>query len=242
MTSIDYLVMIIVGIVLAVILMKYLWWSATADLRRYEQLESDPEYRKDRLAEIKTSLEEAGFNAELYREMAHIYIFNEDFSSAVETFNKYLEKDGKDIEGYAELADCYINLEDGKSAVKAIATALEKNSNCADYYAIMLRASLLSGNIDSAESAYNSWQDLDQLRIKRGGRPHRWSIFYQAPRAPLVPDPALGLYRAAIFCAQGRHSEAKELITSLWQDYPGFMEDVLPSDIVLKEVRRLHDA
>lgn len=238
----EIIILIIIALLLAMIFIKYIWFSASRELDRYMRLETDPEFRAERLHEINEALcQKLGDEAELLYEKAHIYALGREYEKSARSFKAYLKLEAEDPEGWAELADACIGYEAFDDAQAAVEKAIEFEPEYEEYRALQLRVGMHLQDLNYARLACEKWQELDDKRVSINKRPHRWSPLYQIGYKETLPDPAVKVYTAALRLRKGKAAEAKALLAEVEKSEPEYIGGFLEEDILFSELKELYE-
>ena len=239
----EFIILIIIALLLGIIFIKYIWFSASKEIDRYMRLETDSGFRAERLQQINEQLsQELGDKAELLYEKAHIFALGKEYEKSARGFTAYLELEKEDAEGWAELADAYIGCGDFLQARGAVEKAIELEEDYQEYRGLQVRVGMHLQDVGYTEKAYQYWSELDDKRVKLNKRPHRWSPLYQIGYKETLPDPAVKVYGAAIKFWQGREDEAKQMLEEVAKTEPGYVEGILEEEKLFKDLKKFYES
>ncbi len=227
--------MVIVGLLLLVgmLLVKYVLWSAGKEFDDLSQAANDPEVRHEKIKEISEMINSGRFKPRAYLQRSHLYFFDADYNSAAMDLRLYLELVRDDSEGWAELAECCIRTGSSEEAQNAAVRAVELDPKYSDYRLLLARARLFNGDNEKARDELDAWREISLEKIP---------LLKEEEIIKRVQDQTaawMNLYGAAISLVEGR----KDVARSLTEKLRGFDIDLysydLENDPVLKAVREM---
>jgi len=230
------------ALIFGIIILKFVYWRINRGMAELQRLAEDPEFRKEKLADLEAYLNENPGDTDARLRRADLWRREGDFSRAASDLRLYLQMKPEDAEGWAELAECAIVLQDKHEALAAAEKARGLDPAYADYCALNLRAHLLAGNLEAAQLDWQRWAELDRQRCLCPEAPRSWfSPPRQLPPAEVVEDPALAVYQAALLLRQGEREKAREKLAPVRAENPDYLEEVLRLDPLLKEIAALEE-
>ncbi len=237
----DKLVWLALVLIFGIVVVKFVYWKIGQSMEEMQRLAEDPVARREKLQQLDGYLELNPTDTEARLRRADLWRREGDFLKAASDLRVYLEQKPDDAEGWAELAECAILLHDKHEALAAAAKAQALDPAYADYWAIGLRAHLLAGNLDAAETEWKRWDEIDRARcLKDMPRSGGWLIpAAQRMPAEIVRDPALTVYEAELLLRRGERERARDCLAALREENPDYLDLVLRQDPLLKDLATL---
>ena len=236
---------IILTIIILLIGMKIIssiWKHGLKDTDEYNHLAISPEFRESQLQKYTAILEKEKNNSNIIYKVSRIFTFKKDYEKAGDYLRHYVELEPEDAEGYAELSDICLKIKDITGARNAIKRAITLEPEYEEYRQLELRIALQSADFEAAQKTYNAWEELDNKRVAKNQRPHRWSPMYQIGPKFTLPDPALKAYHAALLLQQSDKAAAAEIITDMNETEREYLENLIEEDELFSGLREIYEA
>ena len=238
------IILTIIILLLGMKIISSIWKKGLEETDEYNRLATSPEFRENQLQKYTAILEKEPNNSKIIYKVARIKILEKEYSTAGEYLRRYVELEPQDAEGYAELSDICLKIPDFTNAKDAIKHAIEIEPDYEEYRQIQLHIALREADMESAQSAYDAWEKLDNERVKQNKRPHRWSPMYQIGPKYTLADPLLKAYHAALLLQKSEKNTAAALISEMNETEQECLENLIQEDQndLFSGLKELHEA
>lgn len=232
---------VLLALVVALIV-RYFYWTVENNLKDLSKLETDPEFRRDRIAALSLQLNDNPNNCNVLRERADALRLDGNPAAAAADLQHLATLEPMDDTVWHELAECLLELGDARKALEAAKNAVKLDENYVEYYTTMARAAILAADLSEADAALRGWARLENAYLARENARDLPKMLGKTPISPAERDPLLPLLQAAAALAAGEGGVAADRLAEARELGPAATEELLASDPALSNLSSFADS